>query len=123
MNKVFVVKENHLCGSSFIIGVCPNRDLAEKLQRKNESLWDIEGCKITSEIWDSMISKYYSSEEYNTDKTMLETMIKLFPEYSASDIEMACHEYKNRSYISTVVEEINLYALDSDIALYGIDRR
>lgn len=64
MNKMFLVKEVHDCRQLHIIGVCPNRDLADKLKKENE--------------------KY--------------------------------------SYLKTIIEEVDLYTLNTDIILYGIDR-
>lgn len=122
MNKVYLVKEVHDYEKFFIIGVCTNRELAEMLRQKNENFWNLEDCEITSERWDEMLMHMYS-KGIPSEQSLEEAMIETYPEYSVSDITRSCGEYMNRSYVSTVIEEVDLYALDSDIALYGIDRR
>ena len=114
MTKAYLVKEIHDYEKFFIIGVCHSRELAEILRQKNETFWDLEDCEITSERWDEMLMNVYA--------TGLPSK-KAYPEYPVSDITRACGEYMNRSYVSTVIEEINLYESDSDIASYGIDCR
>lgn len=118
---MYLVKEVHGCNDFIIIGVCPNRELAEMLRQKNENLWDLEDCEITGEVWDHMVQRYYDSGGYNDTRPMLEVLYEMFPEYSISNIDNACRGYDNRSYTSTIIEEINLYATDSDITLYGIN--
>ena len=122
MNKMYLVKEVHDYEKFFIIGVCPSRELAELLRQKNEDFWNLEDCEITSERWDEMLMHMYS-KGIPDGQSLEEAMIETYPEYSVSDITRSCGEYMNRSYVSTVIEEINLYALDSDIALYGINHR
>lgn len=122
MTKAYLVKEIHDYEKFFIIGVCHSRELAEILCQKNEAFWDLEDCEITSERWDEMLMYIYSQGIPN-GKSLEETMIEAYPEYPVSDITRACGEYMNRSYVSTVIEEINLYESDSDIASYGIDCR
>lgn len=122
MNKTYIVKEIHDYEKSFVIGACPSRELAEKLRQKNKNFWDLEDCEITSEMWDGMLMQMYS-KGIPDGQSLEEAMIENYPEYSVSDITRACGEYMSRSYVSTVIEEINLYALDSDIALYGINHR
>lgn len=122
MTKAYLVKEIHDYEKFFIIGVCHSRELAEILRQKNEAFWDLEDCEITSERWDEMLMHIYSQGIPN-GKSLEEAMIEAYPEYPVSDITRACGEYINRSYVSTVIEEINLYESDSDIASYGIDCR
>lgn len=122
MTKAYLVKEIHDYEKFFIIGVCHSRELAEILRQKNEAFWDLEDCEITSERWDEMLMHIYSQGIPN-GKSLEEAMIEVYPEYPVSDITRACGEYMNRSYVSTVIEEINLYESDSDIASYGIDCR
>ena len=122
MTKAYLVKEIHDYEKFFIIGVCHSRKLAEILRQKNEAFWDLEDCEITSERWDEMLMHIYSQGIPN-GKSLEEAMIEAYPEYPVSDITRACGEYMNRSYVSTVIEEINLYESDSDIASYGIDCR
>lgn len=122
MTKAYLVKEIHYYEKFFIIGVCHSRELAEILRQKNEAFWDLEDCEITSERWDEMLMHIYSQGIPN-GKSLEEAMIEAYPEYPVSDITRACGEYMNRSYVSTVIEEINLYESDSDIASYGIDCR
>lgn len=122
MTKAYLVKEIHDYKKFFIIGVCHSRELAEILRQKNEAFWDLEDCEITSERWDEMLMHIYSQGIPN-GKSLEEAMIEAYPEYPVSDITRACGEYINRSYVSTVIEEINLYESDSDIASYGIDCR
>ena len=122
MNKVYIVKEVHDYKTEYLIGVCPNRELAEKLKNQNENLWDLEDCEITSEMWDEMLVQAYSKgilEKQSLEEIMIET----YPEYSVSDIMRAYKTYMNRSYVGTIIEEINLYTSDSDITLYGIHSR
>ena len=122
MTKAYLVKEIHDYEKFFIIGVCHSRELAEILRQKNEAFWDLEDCEITSERWDEMLMYIYSQGIPN-GKSLEEAMIEAYPEYPVSDITRACGVYMNRSYVSTVIEEINLYESDSDIASYGIDCR
>lgn len=122
MTKAYLVKEIHDYEKFFIIGVCHSRELAEILRQKNEAFWDLEDCEITSERWDEMLMHIYSQGIPN-GKSLEKAMIEAYPEYPVSDITRACGEYMNRSYVSTVIEEINLYESDSDIASYGIDCR
>lgn len=123
MHKMYLVKEVHDYKTEYLIGVCPNRELAEKLKNKNEDFWDLEDCEITSEIFDKMLSQVYS-KKIPEGKSLEEAIIETYPEYSVSDITRSCSSYMNRSYISTMIEEINLYASDSDIILkYGINSR
>ena len=122
MTKMYLVKEVHDYEKFFIIGVCPSRELAEILRQKNEVFWDLEDCEITSERWDEMLMHIYSQGIPN-GKSLEEAMIEAYPEYPVSDITRSCGEYMNRSYVSTVIEEINLYESNSDIASYGIDCR
>ena len=122
MTKAYLVKEIHDYEKFFIIGVGHSRELAERLRQKNEAFWDLEDCEITSERWDEMLMHIYSQGIPN-GKSLEEAMIEAYPEYPVSDITRACGEYMNRSYVSTVIEEINLYESDSDIASYGIDCR
>ena len=122
MTKAYLVKEIHDYEKFFIIGVCHSRELAEILRQKNEAFWDLEDCEITSERWDEMLMHIYSQGMPN-GKSLEEAMIEAYPEYHVSDITRACGEYMNRSYVNTVIEEINLYESDSDIASYGIDCR
>ena len=122
MNKVYIVKEVHDY-KKHLIGVCPNRELAEKLKNQNEKLWDIEDCEITSEMWNEMLSQVYNNKGIPTGQSLEEIMIETYPEYSVSDITKACVIYMNRSYVNTTIEEINLYTSDSDIILYGINSR
>ena len=85
MNKVYIVKEVHDYKTEYLIGVCPNRELAEKLKNQNENLWDLEDCEITSEMWDEMLVQAYSKgilEKQSLEEIMIET----YPEYSVSDI-------------------------------------
>lgn len=119
---MYLVKEVHDYDRFSVIGVCPNRELAEMLRQKNENFWDLEDCEITAERWDEMLM-YIHCRDIPERLSLEEAMIETFPEYSVSDITRSCSEYMNRSYVGTVIEEINLYALDSDIALYGIDHR
>ena len=58
-----------------------------------------------------------------SEKSIEEKMIENYPEYSVSDITRAYGEYMNRSYVSTVIEEINLFTNDTDIEAYGINTR
>ena len=122
MTKAYLVEEIHDYEKFFIIGVCHSRELAEILRQKNEAFWDLEDCEITSERWDEMLMYIYSQGIPN-GKSLEEAMIEAYPEYPVSDITRACGEYMNRSYVSTVIEEINLYESDSDIASYGINCR
>ena len=122
MTKAYLVKEIHDYEKFFIIGVCHSRELAEILRQKNEAFWDLEDCEITSERWDEMLMHIYSQGIPN-GKSLEEAMIEAYPEYPVSDITRACGEYMNRSYVNTVIEEINLYESDSDIVSYGIDCR
>lgn len=122
MTKVYIVKEVHDYDKYFVIGVCPSRELAEKLRQRNSNQWDLEDCEITSEIYDRMVGVYYT-RGYSSDKSMLESMIELFPEYSVSDIESAIYEYENRSYVGTVIEEINLFTNDTEIMQYELNCR
>lgn len=122
MTKAYLVKEIYDYEKFFIIGVCHSRELAEILRQKNEAFWDLEDCEITSERWDEMLMHIYSQGIPN-GKSLEEAMIEAYPEYPVSDITRACGEYMNRSYVSTVIEEINLYESDSDIASYEIDCR
>lgn len=119
---MYLVKEVHDYDKSFMIGVCPSRELAETLRQKNENFWNLEDCEITSERWDEMLMHIYS-KGIPDEQSLEEAMIETYPEYSVSDITRSCGEYMNRSYAGTVIEEINLYALDSDIESYGIDCR
>lgn len=122
MTKAYLVKEIHDYEKFFIIGVCHSRELAEILRQKNEAFWDLEDCEITSERWDEMLMHIYSQGIPN-GKSLEEAMIEAYPEYPVSDITRACGEYMNRSYVSTVIEEINLYESDSDIASYEFNCR
>lgn len=122
MTKAYLVKEIHDYEKFFIIGVCHSRELAEILRQKNEAFWDLEDCEITSERWDEMLMHMYS-QGVPDGKSLEEAMIEAYPEYSVSDITRSCGEYMNRSYVSTVIEEINLYESNSDIASYGLDCR
>lgn len=121
MNKVFIVKEVHDYQTEYVIGVCPNRELAEKLRRKNIELWDSDDTSITSETWFEKILPEIYKSKYFPARHEVEIAVDLFPEYSESDIRIAADEYMHRSYTSTIIEEINLYATDSDIILYGIN--
>lgn len=121
MTKAYVVREIHDYDQFFIIGVCHSRELAEKLRQKNENSWDLEDCEITSKMWDEMLMQVFSKDP--SEKSIEEKMIENYPEYSVSDITRACGEYMNRSYVSTVIEEINLFTNDTDIEAYGIDTR
>ena len=124
MTKAYLVKEIHDYEKFFIIGVCHSRELAEILRQKNETFWDLEDCEITSERWDEMLMNVYATGlPSKKDCSIEEMMIEAYPEYPVSDITRACGEYMSRSYVSTVIEEINLYESDSDIASYGIDCR
>ncbi len=118
MNKMYLVKEVHDYEKFFIIGVCPNRELAEKLRQKNENFWDLEDCEITSEMWDGMLMHMYS-KGIPDGQSLEEAMIETYPEYSVSDITRACGEYMNRSYVSTVIEEIDLFTNNTDIINYN----
>lgn len=122
MTKAYLVKEIHDYEKFFIIGVCHSRELAEILRQKNEAFWDLEDCEITSERWDEMLMYIYS-QGISNGKSLEEAMIEAYPEYPVSDITRACGEYMNRSYVSTVIEEINLYESDSDIASYEFNCR
>lgn len=122
MTKAYLVKEIHDYEKFFIIGVCHSRELAEILRQKNEAFLDLEDCEITSERWDEMLMHIYSQGIPN-GKSLEEAMIEAYPEYPVSDITRACGEYMNRSYVSTVIEEINLYESDSDIASYEFNCR
>lgn len=123
MTKAYLVKEIYDYENFFIIGVCHSRELAEILRQKNETLWDLEGCEITSERWDEMLKNVYATGLPDEDCNIEEMMIEAYPEYSVSDITRAYGEYMTRSHVSTVIEEINLYESNSDIASYGIDCR
>lgn len=120
MNKMYLVKEVHNSKTEVIIGVCPTRELAEMLRQKNENFWCLENCEITSDIWNNMLEHVYS-KGISEERSLEEVMIETYPEYSVSDITRSCGTYKNRTYVNTVIEEINLYSLNSDIALYGIN--
>lgn len=122
MNKMYLVKEVYDYEKSLIVGVCPNRKLAEMLKQKNENFWNLKDCEITSERWDEMLMHVYCKGTPN-EQSLEEAMIETYPEYSVSDIARSYKEYMNRSYTGTVIEEINLYANNSDIALYGINYR
>lgn len=114
MNKMYLVKEVHDYEKFSIIGVCLNRELAEMLRQKNENFWNLEDCEITSERWDEMLMYMYS-KSIPDGQSLEEAMIEEYPEYSVSDITKACKVYTNRTYVSTVIEEINLFTLNSDI--------
>lgn len=119
MTKAYIVREIHDYDQFSIVGVCSSRELAEKLKRKNENSWNLKDCEITSKMWDEMLIQV--SSKGPSEKNIEEKMIEIYPEYSVSDITRACREYMNRSYISTVIEEINLFTNNTDIEAYGID--
>ena len=121
MTKAYIVREIHDYDQFSIVGVCPSRELAEKLRQKNENFWDLEDCEITSKMWDEMLIQV--SSKGPSVKSIEEKMIENYPEYSVSDITRAYGEYMNRSYVSTVIEEINLFTNDTDIEAYGINTR
>lgn len=122
MNKIYLVKEVHDYEKFFIIGVCHDRELAEKLRQKNEDFWNLEDCEITSERWDEMLIQTYARGVLE-GKSLEEAMIEAYPEYSVSDITRSLSEYMNRSYVSTIIEDVNLFTTDSDIDSYGINCR
>lgn len=115
MTKAYLVKEIHDYEKFFIIGVCHSRELAETLRQKNENFWNLEDCEITSERWDEMLMNVYATGL----PSKKDCSIEAYPEYSVSDITRACGEYMNRSYVSTVIEEINLFENENDIINYG----
>lgn len=121
MTKAYLVKEIHDYEKFFIIGVCYSRELAEKLRQKNENFWDLEDCEITFKIWNEMLIQV--SSKGPSEKSIEEKIIENYPEYSVSDITRAYGEYMNRSYVSTVIEEINLFTNNTDIEAYGINTR
>ena len=103
MTKAYLVKEIHDYERFFIIGVC-----------------HLEDCEITSKRWDEMLMNVYAAGlPSKKDCSIEEMMIEAYPEYSVSDITRACGEYMNRSYVSTVIEEINLFENENDIINYG----
>lgn len=120
MTKIYLVKETHDYDLQYVIGACQSRELAEKFAQKNRNKWDLEDCEITSEMWDKMLSHVYS-KGIPSWQSLEEAMIETYPEYSVSDITRSCGEYMNRSYLGTVIEEIDLFTNDADIAMYGID--
>lgn len=121
MNKVYIVKEIQDYDTSYVIGVCPSLDLANKLKQENDRRWDIEDCEITAEMWDRMLRSLVGTD--SEDKSELELLIEMYPEYPVSDIEKAMYEYSHRRYVATEVEEVNLFTNDTDIILYGINSR
>lgn len=121
MNKIYVVSEVQDWSTSFVIGVCPTLELANKLKEENERIWDLEDCEITAEKFDEMLSALAKADESIEDP--LEVLIAAFPEYPVSDIEKALYGYSHRSYIETRIDEVPLLTNNTDITLYGIDRR
>lgn len=123
MNKTYVVKEIMELGDFHVIGVCPTLELAEKLRQKNENLWELEDCEVSFKVWTQMQEEYFSNYSTLKDKSFIEAMVERHPEYPVSDIERADREFSTYNYVGTAIEEIDLYTNDSDITLYGIDRR
>ena len=119
MTKAYIVREIHDYDQFSIVGVCSSRELAEKLKQKNENSWNLKDCEITSEMWDKMLMYVFRKDP--SVKNIEEKMIEIYPEYLVSDITRACREHMNCSYISTVIEEINLFTNNTDIEAYGIN--
>lgn len=93
------------------IGVCSTLELAEELKSKVEDSHKIE-CSISEEKFAEMYNRLYEyEEETNTiSENEIETLYKLFPEYSKEELEKAETIFLNYDDFGGVnIEETDFY--------------
>lgn len=120
MNKAYIVKSVYVNGAETTIGICPTKELANKLVQKVENLHDLEDNEITRYKYKEMVSFCLEKDE-NVIRPLCEVLIELFPEYSVRDIEEAYREYSNGLYGYTYTSVIDMFTNESDIISYGIN--
>lgn len=118
MNKVYTVQSVYRGGFETLIGICPSKELAQKLAQRVKNLHDLKDNEITSDKWDEMLAAYSESIE-NGVRPLLEVLFELYPEYSVKDIEEAYNEYTNRSYGYTYIKAVDMFTNELDIISYG----
>ena len=119
--KLYIVSENGGQYEDFYDiprAVCKTKELALLLQKYLYSY--LEGsCKISKDKWNEMYEKLeeYESKNDSVDEEVEDILLKLFPEYTLTDIEEAIEAYDcyYNEDIDFDVKEIDYVECEDDI--------
>ena len=113
MDKCYIIKEYGGVYEDYweiIVGVCPTLHLAERLKEKIEKQ---HVTRIPQEKFNEMFDKFCEIFEHE-DIDELEGICKLYPKYSAKEIEEAFNQYTS-DWGGVVIKEINFYKTENDL--------